>query len=211
MSGRLTRFAGTHVYSVSTGNDAGAMEDRHEGNRTAARNDDAALVSRAGRDVGADRGSADQRRMDRRRALVTVGRLRSHRRHLARRLSRRTAGATSSARRDTNTRCASATCTGERILAVTSVDGVNAVSGETASPEQSGYVIDAWGSVEITGWRKSLDRTAAFYFTDLGDSYAARTGRPEQRRRDRRRRVPREARTDRLPAATRQDRGRRTE
>ncbi len=69
-------------------------------------------------------------------------------------------------------------CTGERILAVTSVDGVNAVTGETASPEQSGYVIDAWGSVEIAGWRKSLDRTAAFYFTDLGDSYAARTGRP---------------------------------
>ena len=69
-------------------------------------------------------------------------------------------------------------CTGERILAVASVDGVNVVSGETASPEQSGYVIDAWGSVEIAGWRKSLERTAAFYFTDLGNSYAARTGRP---------------------------------
>src|SRR5437763_4709482 len=66
----------------------------------------------------------------------------------------------------------------ERILAVASVDGVNAVSGETASPEQSGYVIDAYGSVEIVGWRKSLERTAAFYFTDLRDSYAARTGRP---------------------------------
>ena len=35
--------------------------------------------------------------------------------------------------------------TGERILAVTSVDGVNVVSGETASPEQSGYVLDAYG------------------------------------------------------------------
>src|SRR5256885_11315207 len=68
--------------------------------------------------------------------------------------------------------------TGERILAVTSVDGVNVVSGETASPEQSGYVLDPYGSVEIAGWRKSLDRTAAFYFTDLRDSYAARTGRP---------------------------------
>src|SRR4029450_8369737 len=65
--------------------------------------------------------------------------------------------------------------TGERILAVTSVDGVNVVTGETASPDQSGYVIDAYGSVEIAGWRKSLERTAAFYFTDLGDSYAART------------------------------------
>jgi hypothetical protein len=67
---------------------------------------------------------------------------------------------------------------GARILAVTSVDGVNVVTGETATPDQSGYVIDGWGSVDISGWRKSLERTAAFYFTDLGDSYAARTGRP---------------------------------
>jgi hypothetical protein len=68
--------------------------------------------------------------------------------------------------------------TGARILAVTSVDGVNVVTGETATPDQSGYVIDAGGSVDIGGWRKSLERTAAFFFTDLGDSYAARTGRP---------------------------------
>jgi hypothetical protein len=67
---------------------------------------------------------------------------------------------------------------GERVLAVTSVDGVNVISGETASPDQSGYVIDGRGSVEIAGWRTSLQRTSAFYFTDLGDSYAARTGRP---------------------------------
>ncbi len=69
-------------------------------------------------------------------------------------------------------------CTGGRILVATSVDGVNVISGETAAPSQTGYVLDPWGSVEITGWRKSVDRTAAFYFTDLGDSYAARTGRP---------------------------------
>lgn len=68
--------------------------------------------------------------------------------------------------------------TGARILAVPSVDGVNAVTGETAAPDQSGYVIDPWGSVEIAGWRKSLSNTAAFYFTDVSDSYAARTGRP---------------------------------
>jgi hypothetical protein len=69
-------------------------------------------------------------------------------------------------------------CTGGRILVSTSVDGVNVVSGETASPSQTGYVLEPWGSVEIAGWRKSMDRIAAFYFTDLGDSYAARTGRP---------------------------------
>ena len=65
-----------------------------------------------------------------------------------------------------------------RVLAVTSVDGVNVVTGETAAQEQSGYVLDRWDSVRIEGWRKSLDEVATFYFTRLTDSYAARTGRP---------------------------------
>jgi hypothetical protein len=68
---------------------------------------------------------------------------------------------------------------GQEVLAVLAVDGVNAVTGETASPRQGGYVIGPWGSVEVKGWRKSLERTAAFYFTGLPDSYAARTGRPD--------------------------------
>jgi len=69
--------------------------------------------------------------------------------------------------------------TGARVLAVMSVDGVNVVSGETASPSQSGYVLDAWECTEINGWRKNLASIAAFYFTELPDSYAARTGRPD--------------------------------
>lgn len=69
--------------------------------------------------------------------------------------------------------------TGGRLLSVVSVDGVNVISGATASPNQSGYVVDAWQSVEIKGWRKNMDEVAAFYFTRLPDSYAARTGRPE--------------------------------
>jgi hypothetical protein len=68
---------------------------------------------------------------------------------------------------------------GCRVLAVTSVDGVNVITGRTASPAQSGYVLDPWGLVEIDGWRKSMDEVAAFYFTALPDSYAARTGRPD--------------------------------
>jgi hypothetical protein len=67
---------------------------------------------------------------------------------------------------------------GERVLAVVSVDGVNVVSGETAAPSQTGYVLDPWQDTTITGWRKSLDRVAAFYFTSLPDAYATRTGRP---------------------------------
>src|SRR6478736_5327578 len=46
--------------------------------------------------------------------------------------------------------------TGARVLAVMSVDGVNVVSGETASPSQSGYVLDAWQCADINGWRKNL-------------------------------------------------------
>jgi hypothetical protein len=67
----------------------------------------------------------------------------------------------------------------EDVLAVVSVDGVNVVSGDTASPAQSGYVLAPGQSYDILGWRKSLAETAAFYFTALPDSYAARTGRPD--------------------------------
>ena len=67
---------------------------------------------------------------------------------------------------------------GQRVLAVLSVDGVNAVSGETASPQQTGYVLEPYQSTEIAGWRKDLSQIAAFEFTALSNSYAARTGRP---------------------------------
>jgi hypothetical protein len=68
---------------------------------------------------------------------------------------------------------------GARVLVVLSIDGVNAVSGETAATSQSGYVLAPWQSSDIVGWRKSEAEAAAFYFTALPDSYAARTGRPQ--------------------------------
>ncbi len=68
---------------------------------------------------------------------------------------------------------------GNRVLVVLSVDGVNAISGETASASQTGYVLAPYQSAEITGWRKNMNEAAAFYFTALPDSYAARTGRPD--------------------------------
>jgi hypothetical protein len=67
---------------------------------------------------------------------------------------------------------------GERLLAVTSVDGVNVVSGATAGWDQGGYVFGPGDRYQITGWRKSDAEVAAFTFTDLPNSYAARTGRP---------------------------------
>lgn len=68
---------------------------------------------------------------------------------------------------------------GGRILTVLSVDGVNVVTGQTAAAHQSGYVLDPWSSAEIAGWRKDMTEVAAFYFTALADSYAARTGRAD--------------------------------
>jgi hypothetical protein len=67
---------------------------------------------------------------------------------------------------------------GGRVLAVTAVDGVNIVSGQTAAWGQTGYVFEPGQSYDLTGWRKSDQQVAAFAFTSLPDSYAARTGRP---------------------------------
>lgn len=69
--------------------------------------------------------------------------------------------------------------TGADVLAVVSVDGVNAVSGETASWTQTGYVLGPDQGFDVAGWRKSLERVAAFFFTSHRNSYAARTGRPD--------------------------------
>ncbi|HLB14059.1 MAG TPA: hypothetical protein VJM14_03940 [Burkholderiales bacterium] len=69
--------------------------------------------------------------------------------------------------------------TGARVLAAVSVDGINVITGETASPDQDGYVLAPHQSFEIAGWRKSTSEVAAFYFTQLPDSYAARTDRPD--------------------------------
>jgi hypothetical protein len=67
---------------------------------------------------------------------------------------------------------------GARVLAVTAVDGINILTGKTAAWGQSGYVFEPWQTHELTGWRKSDSQVAAFEFTSLPDSYAARTGRP---------------------------------
>jgi hypothetical protein len=66
-----------------------------------------------------------------------------------------------------------------RLMAVTSVDGINVITGESAGYGQGGYVFDAWTGYDIAGWRKSNEQIAAFTFTSVPRSYAARTGRPE--------------------------------
>jgi hypothetical protein len=67
---------------------------------------------------------------------------------------------------------------GERLLAVTAVDGINVISGETGAWGQSGYVLSGNEGYDITGWRKSDAEIAAFNFTSAGRSYAELTRRP---------------------------------
>jgi hypothetical protein len=68
--------------------------------------------------------------------------------------------------------------TGQRVLVVLSVDGINVVSGETADWRQVGYVLEPYRSYDINGWRKSNTEVAAFEFAAIERSYAAQTGRP---------------------------------
>jgi hypothetical protein len=65
--------------------------------------------------------------------------------------------------------------TDARVEAVISVDGLDAIDGDTATFTKRGYIIPAHGDVTIDGWRTSLDTVAAFRFSSVHDSYAART------------------------------------
>ncbi len=66
-----------------------------------------------------------------------------------------------------------------RIAAVVSVDGLSVITGKPASEGDAGYVVDAHNSITIKGWRRNLDQVAAFSFEERHNSYASRTGRPE--------------------------------
>lgn len=66
--------------------------------------------------------------------------------------------------------------TSNRVEAVVSVDGLDAIDGQTASTSKRGYVVPAFGSVTIDGFRTSMNSVAAFRFSPVSDSFAGRTG-----------------------------------
>jgi hypothetical protein len=67
--------------------------------------------------------------------------------------------------------------TDRRIEAVVSVDGRDVVSGREADYlEDRGYIIAPGEELRIEGFRKSLSGVAAFEFSDVSESYAARMG-----------------------------------
>ena len=66
--------------------------------------------------------------------------------------------------------------TANRVEAVVSVDGLDGIDGLSASASKRGYVIPAYGSVTIDGFRTSMDSVAAFRFSSVSQSYAGRKG-----------------------------------
>jgi hypothetical protein len=62
-----------------------------------------------------------------------------------------------------------------RVMAVLSVDGLDVVTGKPAEETNTGYIIDAYSSLDVKGYRISDDNSASFIFTSKGNSYVQQT------------------------------------
>lgn len=66
--------------------------------------------------------------------------------------------------------------TSARFEVVASVDGLDVLDGERASVEKRGYLVGAYSTVVIDGFRRSGAEVAAFRLGDVARSYAASKG-----------------------------------
>jgi len=66
--------------------------------------------------------------------------------------------------------------TSERLEAVATVDGLDVVDGEPGAFAKRGYVINAFDTLLIDGFRRSMETVATFRFGSVRDSYAAKKG-----------------------------------
>ena len=66
-----------------------------------------------------------------------------------------------------------------KVLFIPSVDGLSVIDGQPASASSGGYVVRAYGYVDLKGWRNSLDDVAQFNFSPIDKAYAAQTDQPQ--------------------------------
>jgi hypothetical protein len=67
--------------------------------------------------------------------------------------------------------------TAQRVEAVLSIDGLDAIDGTPADyAHKRGYILPAYGNATIEGFRTSIDEVATFRFSSVADSYAGRLG-----------------------------------
>jgi hypothetical protein len=78
--------------------------------------------------------------------------------------------------------------TGGRLGVALLVDGLHSISGEQFGTPKPGpsdpgrlYILDAWDTTTIRGWRTSLADVRSFTFVDERASYAARSGKANRR------------------------------
>jgi hypothetical protein len=71
--------------------------------------------------------------------------------------------------------------TSERLGVVLTVDGLNAISGERDTGRGRMYVLDPWQRTTVQGWRTSLREVRQFTFVDEAASYAARSGKANEK------------------------------
>ena len=64
-----------------------------------------------------------------------------------------------------------------RVLFVPTVDGLSIMNGKEASFKSSGYIVGAYDSLTISGWRTSNDNVAEFFFSSPKQSYASKMDR----------------------------------
>lgn len=63
-----------------------------------------------------------------------------------------------------------------RVLAVPSIDGLSVINGKEANDDSSGYIVEAYSSFEVKGWRTSLNDVSKFIFCKRGNSLSNQTG-----------------------------------
>jgi hypothetical protein len=63
-----------------------------------------------------------------------------------------------------------------RAEVVVSVDGRDVLDGEPSAMAKRGYLVEAWSEATIDGFRLSTEAVAAFRFSPVSRSYAARMG-----------------------------------
>jgi hypothetical protein len=66
--------------------------------------------------------------------------------------------------------------TGRRVEVVASVDGRDVIDGRPSGLARRGYLVAPWGELTIDGFRVSGSAVAAFRFSTVESSYAARMG-----------------------------------
>lgn len=64
----------------------------------------------------------------------------------------------------------------DRVLAIISVDGVNVITGQVASENDTGYIIDPNSSIDVSGFRKDKNTVGSFVFCGKNESYSKDVG-----------------------------------